>query len=83
MQLIVEHGRLVSQGSQELGVSEATLREWLIAAKRAASGGPAVVGGSQRESEEVARLKRELKIVTEEREISKKSSGLLRARESR
>ena len=38
-----------------------------LAAKRAASGGSVVLGGSQRESEEAARLSRELKIITEER----------------
>ena len=47
VRLIVEHGRPVSQ---ELGVSASALREWLIAAKRAASGGSAVVGRSQREA---------------------------------
>ena len=82
VRLIVEHGRPVSQVSQELGVSQTALREWLIAAKRAALGGSAVVGGSQRESEEVARLKRELRIVTEEREILKKAAAFF-ARESR
>ena len=35
-----------------------------------------VLGGSQRESEEVAQLKRELRIVTEEREIPKKATAL-------
>lgn len=60
-------------------MSASALREWLIAAKRAASGGSAIVGGSQRESEALARLKRELRIVTEEREIQK-SDGLLRER---
>ena len=52
------------------------MRERLIAAKRAASGGSVVLGGSQRESEEVAQLKRELRIVTEEREIPKKATAL-------
>ena len=50
VRLIIEHGRPVSQVSQELGVSQTALREWLIAAKRAASGGSAVVGRSQREA---------------------------------
>ncbi|MCK6522142.1 hypothetical protein L6R49_11950 [Myxococcota bacterium] len=70
--LIVEHGRPVTQGSQELGVLQTALREWLIAAKRSALGRATVVGGSRRESEEVVWLKRELRIVTEEREILKK-----------
>ena len=81
VRLIVEHGRPVSQVFQELGVSASALCEWLIAATRAASGGSAVVGGSQREREVVARLKRELEIVTEELEIKK--AAVFFARESR
>lgn len=62
LRLIIEHGYPIFQVSQERRVSASALREWLIAAKRAASGGSVVVGESQRESEEVVRLKREHRV---------------------
>jgi transposase len=82
VRLIVEEGRAVSQVATELGVSQTALREWLIASKSTPGGDPE--GGALTASEraELARLRRENRILTQEREILKKAAAFF-ARESR
>ncbi|MBK9369677.1 MAG: transposase [Deltaproteobacteria bacterium] len=59
VRLIVEEGRAVSQVASELGVSQAALREWLIASKRAPGGDPESGALTASERAELARLRRE------------------------
>ena len=72
---ILEHGHSVADVSRRLGVSTHSLYKWMKwpqipAAQR-------LEQSSQ--SEEMRRLKAELKRVTEERDILKKSGGVLRS----
>ena len=82
VRLIVEEGRAVSQVATELGVSQTALREWLIASKSVP--GRDLERGALTASEraELARLRRENRILTQEREILKKAAAFF-ARESR
>ena len=72
VRLIVEEGRAVSQVATELGVSQTALREWLIDSK--STPGRDLESGALTASEraELVRLRRENRILTEEREILKK-----------
>ena len=69
VRLIVEEGRVVSQVARELGVSQTALREWLIAAKDGPAREPETGALTASERAELARLCRENRILTEEREI--------------
>ncbi|MCK6515669.1 IS3 family transposase [Myxococcota bacterium] len=82
VRLIVEEGRAVSQVAQELGISQTALREWIIASKSAPGGDLESGALTSSERAELARLRRENRILTQEREILKKAGGLLRERES-
>jgi transposase len=70
VQLLRTSGRPVPQLAKELGVSQGSLRNW--ASQRDVDGGRA--GLSSGERDELRRLRRENKILAEEREILK--SGL-------
>ena len=82
VRLIVEEGRAVSQVAQELGISQTALREWLIASKSAPGGDLESGALTGAERAELARLRRENRILTQEREILKKAAAFF-ARESR
>ena len=71
--LLARGERSLAALSKELGVSEQTLRTWR---KRAGVEAGKVEGLTRDEREELRRVKRELRVVTEERE-TKKSARLL------
>jgi len=79
VQLLRSSGRPVPQLAKELGVSEGSLRNW--AAQRDVDEGKAE-GLSSGEREELRRLRRENRVLAEEREILKKAAAFF-ASESR
>ena len=70
------HGGDLSGTSAELGINYWTLRDWVEAA-RGQDAGPATPRTVAELEGEVRRLKSELARVTEQREILKKSLGIL------
>ena len=68
--LLARGERSLAALSKELGVSQQTLRNWR---KRAGVEAGKVEGLTRDEREELRRVKRELRVVTEEREILKKA----------
>jgi transposase len=79
VQLLRTSGRPVAQLAKELGVSQASLRNW--AGQRDVDEGKAE-GLSSAERDELRRLRRENRILAEEREILKKAAAFF-ASESR
>jgi transposase len=78
VQLLRTSGRTVPQLAKELGVSQGSLRNW--ASQYDVDEGKAE-GLSSAERDELRRLRRELRTVTEEREILRKAAAFF-ARES-
>jgi len=76
--LLRSSGKTPPQLGAELGVSPQTLRNW---ARQIDVDGGAQVGLTSVEREELRRLRRELRVVTEEREILKKAAAFF-AKES-
>ncbi len=70
VQLLEGGERSLAELSRELGVSQQTLRNWR---KQAGVEAGKVEGLTRDEREELRRVKRELRVVTEEREILKKA----------
>jgi len=79
VQLLRTSGRPVPQLAKELGVSQGSLRSW--ASQHDVDDGKSE-GLSSQEREELRRLRREVKILAEEREILKKAAAFF-ASESR
>ena len=79
VRLLRTSGRPVPQLAKELGVSPQSLRNW--AAQHDVDDGKSE-GLSSQEREELRRLRREVKILAEEREILKKAAAFF-ASESR
>ena len=73
IRLVIESGVSIPQAARDLGVSVWTLRDWLKKHREAAGGSPQM----RRESleEENRRLKRELAVLRQEREILKKAAA--------
>lgn len=78
VRLLRSSGRSVAQLAKELGVSQQTLRNWSV--QLAVDQGKAE-GLTSPEREELRRLRRENRILTEEREILKKAAAFF-AKES-
>jgi transposase len=78
VQLLRASGRPVPQLAKELGVSQGSLRDW--ASQHDVDEGK-TEGLSSAERDELRRLRRELRTVTEEREILRKAAAFF-ARES-
>jgi transposase len=70
--LIRSGQRTLAEASESLGVSQQTLRNWL---KQEAVDAGREVGVSSEEREELRRLRRENRILREEREILKKAAA--------
>jgi len=79
VQLLRSSGRPVPQLAKELGVSPQSLRNWAV--QHDVDDGKSE-GLSSQEREELRRLRREVKILAEEREILKKAAAFF-ASESR
>jgi transposase len=75
VELLKRSGKSVPQLAAELGVSPQSLRNW---SRQIDVDEGRAEGLSSDEREELRRLRRENRILTEEREILKKSGGLLR-----
>lgn len=70
VRLVREHGRTITAVAAELGMSQESLRQWLRRAEQEAKGEAL----SESEREELRRLRRENRVLAEEREILKKVS---------
>ncbi len=79
VQLLRTSGRTIPQLANELGVSPQSLRNW--ASQRDVDDGK-TEGLSSAERDELRRLRREVKVLAEEREILKKAAAFF-ASESR
>ena len=82
VQLVKRSGKPMSQIARELGVSDSALSKWC---KQWAEQGEQAFPGSGHQSaeqEEIRRLKRELEVTRQERDILKKVVGIY-SRESR
>jgi len=72
--LALESGRPVAHVARDLGVHKEALRTWVRQAKADATGGtPTVLSIAERE--ELKRLRRENRVLAEEREILKKAAA--------
>ena len=78
VELYRRSGRPVNEIAEDLGVSTETLRTW---SRQAAVDVGERVGVSSEEREELRRLRREVKVLREERDILKKAAAFF-ARES-
>lgn len=70
VKLVKESGRPILQIARELGISDSVLHKWIKL-----YGGSGSLQHRTEEQQEIARLKRELARVTEEREILKKAAA--------
>jgi transposase len=78
VQLLRSSDRSIPQLAKELGVSDGSLRNWL---KQANIDEGKTEGLTTQERQELARLRREVKILQQEREILKKAAAFF-AREN-
>ncbi len=72
VKLVLEQGLSVRRVAQDLGVKESTLQGWL---NKARAGTLDPKSPKSQELEEIKRLRRELSIVKQEREILKKATA--------
>jgi transposase len=76
VKLYLSSGRSVSQLSRELGISQSTLSEWIKEYKLSGTEGFPGKGHVRSCDEELVKLRKELAIVREERDILKKAVGI-------
>jgi transposase len=70
------HGGTIQRTAQELGINHWVLRDWIRAERAQQAPPPAIRNLSEAEAE-IARLRAELARVAEQRDILKKSLGIL------
>jgi len=73
VQLVLDEGRTVAAAARDLDVTESALRTWVEYARADRTGGQ--IGLTTSEREELARLRKENRILLEEREILKKATA--------
>ena len=76
VQLVQTSGKPIAQVARELGISDSSIHQWRK--ELAEHGSEAFPGSGQQtaQEEEVRRLKRELDVVKQERDILKKAIGI-------
>ncbi len=75
VRLVLDEGKSVGSVARDLDLTETALREWVNRARADRTKGKTGLTGAERE--ELARLRRENRILQEEREILKKESRAL------
>ena len=78
--MVLDEGRTVGAVARELDLTASALRQWVERARADRTGGKS--GLTTAEREELARLRKELRIVQEERDILKKATAFF-AKQSR
>ena len=73
VRLVLDEGRSVAGAARDLDVTESALRSWVEHARADRTGGQ--TGLTMAEREELARLRKENRILLEEREILKKATA--------
>jgi transposase len=73
VRLVLDEGKSVAAAARDLGVTESALRTWVERARADRTHGK--TGLTTAEREELARLRRENRILQEEREILKKAAA--------
>lgn len=79
VRLVREHGRTITAVARELGMSQESLRQWLRRAELEEKGQTL----SEPEREELRRLRKENRVLAEEREILKKAAAFFAKEQSR
>jgi transposase len=72
IRLVLEDGKTVGAAARDLDLTESSLRNWVEQARADRSKGK--TGLTSAEREELTRLRKELRVVQEEREILKKAA---------
>ena len=80
VRLVLDEGQTVAAAARDLGLTESSLRNWVEHARADRTKGK--TGLTTAEREELARLRKELRVVQEEREILKKAAAFF-AKQSR
>jgi transposase len=80
IRLVLDEGKTVAVAARDLGLTESSLRNWVEQARADRTKGR--TGLTTAEREELVRLRKELRIVQEEREILKKAAAFF-AKQSR
>ena len=78
--MVLDEGKTVAAVARDLGLTESSLRNWVEHARADRTKGK--TGLTSAEREELVRLRKELRIVQEEREILKKAAAFF-AKQSR
>lgn len=82
VRLVTQEGMTFAQVGQDLGVNKSTIRDWCLRSQEGRLVGPAQAAKEESMEDELARLRRENRILREEREILKKAAAFF-AKESR
>jgi transposase len=80
VRLVLDEGKSVAAAARDLGLTESSLRNWVEQVRANRTNGK--TGLTTAEREELTRLRKELRIVQEEREILKKAAAFF-AKQSR
>jgi transposase len=80
VRLVLDEGRSVAGAARDLGLTESSLRNWVEQARADRTKGK--TGLTTAEREELTRLRKELRILQEEREILKNAAAFF-AKQSR